>query len=96
MLGSTQICSWLSEAVSAQGVHGSSFSPAPGCWRAEDPLSPLIRLGCGVVVGSGGSLGCPSHTEESLTSFVPEVKFFFLVKHWNRPFLEVFKKTSGL
>lgn len=44
----------------------------------KDPLSPLIRLGCGVVVGSGGSLGCPSHTEESLTSFVPEVKFFFL------------------
>lgn len=47
--------------------------------------------------GSGSSLGCPSHTEESLTSFVPEVKFFFLVKHGNRlesPSLEAFKKPK--
>lgn len=82
-------CAWL----------GFSSSPAPGFWRAGDPLSPLIRLGRGVIVGSGSSLEWPSHTEKSLISFVPEVNFFFLVKRWNRlelPSLEVFKKTCGL
>lgn len=61
----------------AQGVLGFPFSPGPGRCRAGAPLPPLIRLGHGVLrVGSGSSLGCPSHTEESLTSFVPEVKYF--------------------
>lgn len=64
--------------MAAQGVLGFFPSPGPGCWRAGDPLSPLIRLGHGVVVGSGSSLRCPSHIEESLNSFVPEVNFFFL------------------
>lgn len=69
----------LSGAVSAQAVLGFSFSPGPGHCRAGDPLPPLIRLGRGVLrVGSGSSLGCPSNFEESLTSFVPEVKFFSL------------------
>lgn len=60
-------CAWL----------GFSSSPSPGFWRAGDPLSPLIRLRRGVIVGSGSSLEWPSHTEKSLISFVPEVNFFF-------------------
>lgn len=65
--------------MSAQAVLGFSFSPGPGHCRAGDPLPTLIRVGHGVLrVGSGSSLGCPSNIEESLTSFVPEVKFFSL------------------
>lgn len=70
--------------MSAQGVLGFPFSPGPGRCRAGAPLPPLIRLGHGVLrVGSGSSLGCPSHTEESLTSLCLRSNIL-LVKHWNR------------